>query len=98
MKGSALLTILLSVLFACDVMSQARIVFQNNAYIVIEDGAYLVIDNPNVNAITNPAQGNIVSEDEFNYVKWIIGTLTGSYNVPFTTANDDKVAVEVNIT
>ena len=98
MKGSALLTILLSVLFACDVMSQARIVFQNNPYIVIEDGAYLVIDNPNANAITNPAQGNIVSEDEFNYVKWNIGTQTGSYNVPFTTANNFKVPVEVNIT
>lgn len=98
MKISGILTIFLSFIAVTTAWSQARMVFQNDPYVVINDQAYVVLDNPNANAITNPAQGNIVSEDEFNYVKWNIGGSTGSYVVPFTTANDFKVPVTVNIT
>jgi hypothetical protein len=77
--------------------SQARMVFQANPYVVINDGAYVVIDNPNPNAITNPAQGNIVSEDEYNFVKWNIGTSTGTYVIPFTTGISDKIPLTVQV-
>lgn len=92
---------LIFLLFASQMAwAQARIVFQNDPYIVINDQAYVVIDNGNPNAITNPAQGNIISEDEFNFVKWNIGTQTGTYNVPFTTGApvNDKIPLSVNIT
>lgn len=100
MKASNLLTVFFSLFFAFGAWSQARINFQGDpgAYIVIEDGAYLVIGNGNANAITNPENGNIVSEDEFDYVKWNIGTNDGMYTVPFTTGNNDKIPLEVNIT
>ncbi len=97
MRLSALTTLFLVLIISGSLYSQARLVFQNNPYVVINDGAYLVIDNPNTNAITNPAQGNIVSEGEFNYVKWNIGTLAGTYQVPLTTANNDKIPLTVSI-
>ncbi|TVR38866.1 MAG: T9SS C-terminal target domain-containing protein [Cryomorphaceae bacterium] len=97
MKKFYFLVFLSLILCAQGAFSQARIVFQNDPYIVINDNAYLVIGNGNANAITNPAQGNIVSEDEFNYVKWNIANQTGSYVIPFTTANDDKIPVTVDI-
>lgn len=97
MKITGILTILFAVVLSLSGWTQARIVFQNDPYIVLNDQAYLVIDNPNANAVTNPAQGNVVSEDEFNYVKWNIGTSLGIYNMPLTTANSFKVPVTVNI-
>lgn len=98
MKITHILTILFAVILTVDGWTQARIVFQNDPYIVLNDQAYLVIDNPNTNAVTNPVQGNVVSEDEFNYVKWNIGSSTGTYNMPLTTANSFKVPVTVDIT
>lgn len=97
MRFPVVFTFIISVFLAETTFSQARVVFQNDPYIVLNDGAYLVIDNPNANAITNPAQGNIVSEDEFNYVKWNIGTQTGNFQVPFTTANNYKIPLSVDI-
>ncbi|MGB3948412.1 MAG: gliding motility-associated C-terminal domain-containing protein, partial [Bacteroidia bacterium] len=64
----------------------------------ISDSAYLVIDNSNTNAITTLGTGgNIVSEGEFNVVKWNIGTATGNYVVPFTTASSVKIPLALNI-
>jgi hypothetical protein len=90
------LTFAFSALWLCA-MPQARIVFQNNPFIVIDNGAYLVIDNPAVNAITNPTVGNIVSENEFDYVKWNIRNTIGTYTVPFTTTLGTKIPFNLNI-
>lgn len=98
MRTSQFLSLLFAVTISVSGWSQARIVFQNDPYIVLNDQAYLVIDNPSDNAIVNPAQGNIVSEDEFNYVKWNILSNAGTYTMPLTTANSDKIPVTVNIT
>lgn len=65
----------------CFVFSKAqgRLVL-NGAYLRIANGtsggpAYLVIDNNNPNAITRTSNGGlIISEGEFNKIKWNIGT------------------------
>lgn len=98
MKFKNLLLFTFLGLLTSTAWSQARVVFQNDPYVVINDGAYFVIGNPNTNAITNPGQGNIISEDEFDYVKWNIGTSTGAYVIPFTTGNDVKIPLTVNKT
>src|SRR6056297_2189894 len=98
MRTTHFISLFIALTISISGWSQARIVFQNDPYIVLNDQAYLVIDNNNGNAITNPAQGNIVSEDEFNYVKWNVSNSTGTYNMPLTTANNFKIPVSVNIT
>lgn len=97
MKNIYFILSISGLLFATNAWSQARMVFQNNPYVVIDNGAYLVLDNANTNAITNPAQGNIVSEDEFDFLKWNITNQTGTYVIPFTTASDVKIPLTVNI-
>lgn len=78
---------LLHILFfsavACNCFSQARVILNNGGIINITNGAFVVIDNPATNAITRNISGHIISEGEFNRVKWNIGTTTGSYVVPF---------------
>lgn len=67
--------------FSC--FSQARLVLNNGGIVNITNNAFVVIDNPASNAITRNASGHIISEGEFNRVKWNIGTTAGSYVVPF---------------
>ena len=86
-------------IFHATVFCQARIVLNNNAYIVMTNSAYLVVDNGNSNAINNAGTGgNIISESEFNFVKWNIGSNTGNYVIPFTTATSIKIPLSLNIT
>jgi len=61
--------------------SQTRLVL-NGAKINIANGATLVIENPAINAITR-IDGYIISEGENNLLKWMIGTTTGTYTVPW---------------
>ena len=82
---------------SAHVTAQMRIVFNNNPYININSSAYFVIDNPNTNAITSPTVGNIITENEFNVIKWNIGNATGNYIVPFTTSTLVKIPLELNI-
>lgn len=80
-------------------LGQARVVISNNAFIVIDNSAYVVIDNPATNAITTTGTGgNIVTESEFDRVKWNIGTGTGTYVMPFTSSTGIKIPFTVNIT
>ncbi|CAG5086169.1 T9SS type A sorting domain-containing protein [Parvicella tangerina] len=81
------------------------VVIDDNAYIVINGGvngteAVLVVDQPHQNGIiTTGSGGNIITQGEFDYVKWNIGTSTGAYTVPFTAdANNAKIPLTVNIT
>lgn len=83
----------LALLFAPAVgFSQARIVVNGaSAVTVVENGGvsakpiYIEVANPNANAITTVGGTNgwIISEAEFNMVKWDIGTTTGAYTVPY---------------
>ena len=74
------------------VFSQARMVINGaSAVTIVESGGtsakpiYIEVANSNPNAITTTGGSNgwIISESEFNMVKWDIGTTTGSYTVPF---------------
>ena len=94
--------IFLLLVFSNIVFSQARLVLNNDGYVVIKNEARLVIDNPNANAITTTGTGgNIVSENEYNIVKWNISTATGIYTIPWTTSpsgTNTKIPLSVNIT
>ena len=70
------------------------LVITDGAFIVLNDGIdtkpiNLVINQPHQNGITTSGAsgGNIISESEYNYVKWNIGNGAGTYTVPFITTN-----------
>lgn len=100
--------ILLPTLFFVVTFSfcQKRVVIHNDAYITMDGGAdatpiYLVLDNPNANAMTTAGTGgNLVSENEYNKVRWYIGGATGNYEVPYTTGTgtDVKIPLSYGIT
>lgn len=69
--------------------AQARVVIGNSSavYMKMNGGTsgtpiYLVVDNSAANAITRNT-GWIISEGQYNYVKWNCGTVTGNYIYPF---------------
>jgi hypothetical protein len=71
---------------------QARLVLNNNAWMVIDGNAWVVIENPATNAITTAGTGgNILSENEFDRIRWQIGTTTGAYVLPWTTPSGVKM-------
>lgn len=68
--------------------AQARLIINNGAIIVLNGGSatnsiYLVVDNANPNAITRNTTGHIISESEFNKIKWNIGNTAGTYTIPY---------------
>jgi hypothetical protein len=88
------------------VLSQNNaVVIRDNAFIVINGGtngteAVVVVDQSHQNGIvTSGTGGNIITNGEFDYVKWNIGTSTGNYTVPFTTdVGLIKIPLSVNVT
>lgn len=71
--------------------SQNNSIYLDGAYIVLNGGTqttniYVVVDQPNPLGIIRPGGGHIVSEGQYNYVKWDAGTSTGSYVFPFGLA------------
>jgi hypothetical protein len=85
-------SLLLTASVPVSLHAQARMVINDNAYVVLNGGTavtpvYVVADNANANALTTTgAGGNWVSENEYNRLRWRIGTATGDYRVPFTTS------------
>jgi hypothetical protein len=64
--------------------SQSRIVINNDPWLVMNNNVFIVIDNNNGNAITLAGSGGrIVSEAENNRIRWMVGTATGTYTLPF---------------
>lgn len=95
MKNIFTLLILIGSLTA---FSQARLVLNNNAFVVIDNSAFVVIANPATTGITQLGTGGrIVSETEFDRVKWMIGTNTGLYTVPWSTAAGVEFPMTLNI-
>jgi len=84
------------------------LVLKDNPFIVLNGGTagtpvYMVIDQPHANGIVTMGAtgGNIVSENEYNYVKWMVGTSTGTFVVPFTTgvgATEQKIPLSMQVT
>lgn len=80
---SKYLNVLLFFMISFNGFSQARLILNNGGIVNITNNAFVVIDNPNTNAITRNTAGHIISEGEFNRVKWNIGTTAGTYILPF---------------
>ena len=79
--------------------AQTRLILNNDIYMVFKNNIELVVDNSAANAITTLGTGgNIISEAEFNRVKWNIVTAIGIYTIPFTKSPGNKIPVTVNIT
>ncbi len=104
-----LILIVLNISNAFDAFSQTRLVFQGDgstkAYLVLSGGrqdssTYLVIDNSNTDAITRTGTeaGWIISENEYNILRWNIQTGTGSYVVPFGAASGPEAQEYIPVT
>ena len=94
------LHIFLFILLPLFVGAQARVVL-NGAYIVMANGTaakpvYLEVNNSASNAITRNS-GWIISESEFNMVKWDIGANTGTYTLPFGYNTLDYIPLTFNV-
>lgn len=71
---------------------QARVVINNDAWVRIDNSAWVVVEEPSSAGIqTLGTGGNIRSEGEFNRIRWQIRNTTGTYLLPFTTANGVKM-------
>lgn len=102
-----ILTFIVLSIIAIGLNAQNALIFNNNPYLVLEGGTsatpiYLVINESDQNGIiTVGSGGNIISEDEYNYVKWNINNGTGTYTIPFTTgilgATEQKIPLTINI-
>lgn len=94
------LPLLTGSLFLCLTgYGQSRLVFNNDAYMVIDNGAFVVLENSNTDALTQLGTGGrIVSEAENDRLRWMVGTNTGTYTVPFSTAAGVEIPVSLTIT
>jgi hypothetical protein len=74
-------------------------VINDNAFVVIDNSAFIVLQEPTSNGLlTAGTGGNLVSEAEFDRVLWNIGTSTGTYILPYSTAAGVKFPLTVDIT
>ncbi len=93
------ITTLLFVFAAFGVTAQNNaLVMKDGAYMVLDGGTsgtpvYVVVDQDHSDGIETQGAngGNIISEGEYNYIKWNISDIavasTGSYVVPFATGD-----------
>ncbi|TAL58183.1 MAG: T9SS type A sorting domain-containing protein [Bacteroidetes bacterium] len=96
------LSVFLCFLFSVPVFSQSNALVMNGATIVMNGGTvatpiYLVVNQPNVLGITRTA-GHIISESDYNFVKWNTGLATGSYVYPFGYSTTDYIPFTFNKT
>ncbi|MFA4917326.1 MAG: T9SS type A sorting domain-containing protein [Syntrophales bacterium] len=95
---------ILFLLFNFYFSSFAQLVINNGGYVVLNGGASitnmacLVINNSSINAITRITSGHIISEGDYNTVKWNCGTTTGSYVVPFGYSTTAYIPLTFNKT
>lgn len=93
------ITLCILICSAYLLQGQSRVVINNDAYLVMQNGVSLVVDNAAVNAVaTAGSGGNIVSESETNILKWMIGSGSGNYTIPFTTSSGIKIPLSMAIT
>ncbi|GAB4250900.1 MAG: hypothetical protein Kow0079_04500 [Vicingaceae bacterium] len=80
--------ILLSLLFSSLLYAQNNALVLNGAYTIMNGGTqttpvYLVVNQNSTSGIVRPGGGHISSEQQYNYIKWVTGSNTGSYVFPF---------------
>lgn len=91
-------------LASCSILTaasfgQAQLVLNNDVRMVIDGGAWVVVENPATNAIVSlpspsTTGGAIISEGEFDQVRWQIGTSVPAapgYILPFVTPSGVKM-------
>jgi len=90
---------------ANNASSQDRLILSDGVYIVIDNSAYVVLANGAANAITTMGSGGyIVSEHEFDILRWDIGTNTGVHTIPYMTrpvsqgGNGTEIPLTFNVT
>jgi len=103
-SNSKIFLSLAALLFSAAGFSQSALVM-DGAYIVMTGGTkttpiYLDVDDQATNGIVNkiPGTGSIISEGEFNQVKWEIQNNTGSFVVPFGNSTVSYIPLTMNIT
>lgn len=74
----------------------------NGAYITMNGGTstthlFLVVNQPYTTGIVRNS-GHIISENQYNYVKWMAGTATGNFVYPFGYSTTDYLPVTLNKT
>lgn len=82
--------------------AQNNAVVLNGAYIKLTNGTstipvYLVVNQNNTSGITRTG-GSIISEGNYNYIKWNAGTSTGTYVYPFGYSTTDYLPFTFNKT
>lgn len=97
------LSILISLFTISFTFSQrARLAMNDTIFMHLEGGVFLVLDNKSDSALmlTGTKQSGIISEDEDNKIRWMIGDTTGTYNLPFMMDDTakSKLPVEMVIT
>jgi hypothetical protein len=70
------------------VSAQNNSLILNGGYVVlkgntISNPVYFVINQNSTSGIIRPGGGHIHSEDQYGFIKWIMGTGTGNYIFPF---------------
>jgi hypothetical protein len=87
----AVLLILTTSIF---VSAQNNSLVLNGGYVVLNGGTsttpvYLVVAQTSTLGITRPGGGHIISEKDYNFVKWDMGASNGSYVYPFGFSTTD---------
>ena len=95
------LTIVAMLLFH-SAIAQSNSIVLNGAYIKLNGGTsstpiFLVIDQSNTAGISR-SSGHIISENQYNYVRWRAATGTGNYIYPFGYSTTDYLPVTINKT
>ncbi|MCS7020078.1 MAG: T9SS type A sorting domain-containing protein [Cytophagales bacterium] len=74
-------------LFENNLFGQARIHFGNSFLVftgaTASNPIYLTIGNSNANAVIRTGSGHVISNNEFQRIRWRIGSNTGNYVFPF---------------
>lgn len=91
MKKFYLPFFLLSLVFTSSFSQNGKLVIGNNAFMNVNSPAILVVDNNATDAIKRTGNGHIITENENNKVKWIIGGGTGSYTFHLGRSTTDYV-------
>lgn len=98
-----LLIILLIFLGVQSVIGQNNSLVINGAYVKLNNGTqstpiYLVVNQSDPLGINVSGGGHIISESEYNLVKWNTGITIGSFTIPYGYSTTDYLPLTVNKT
>lgn len=101
MKMKLLSLFLFSVPFISFCQNNALVL--NGAFVTLNGGTsstpvYLVVNQTSTSGITRPGGGHIISESDYNFVKWNAGSTSGSFVYPFGYSTTDYIPFTFNKT